>query len=52
MTVFSCQMMGIPRGLSTEWMVADSLFIFVAQRFVASFDILGCGTLLNLPDPV
>jgi len=30
----------------------NNLFTFLAQRFVGSFDILGCGTLLNLPDPV
>jgi hypothetical protein len=40
------------RGLSPDPTVADSLFTFMAQRFVASFDILGCGNLLNLPDPV
>jgi len=30
----------------------NNLFTFLAQRFVASFDILGCGTLLNVSDPV
>ena len=30
----------------------NNLFTFLAQRFVGSFDILGCGTLLNVPDPV
>lgn len=40
------------RGLSPDPAAADSLFTFLAQRFVASFDILGCGNLLNLPDPV
>lgn len=32
--------------------VANSLFTFLAQRFVASYDILGCSALLNTPDPV
>ena len=40
------------RGLSPDPTVADSLFTFMAQRFVASFDNLNCGGLLNLPDPV
>jgi hypothetical protein len=40
------------RGLSPDPTVADSLFTFMAQRFVASFDILGCGTLLNVADPI
>jgi hypothetical protein len=31
---------------------ANSLFTFMAQRFVASFNILDCGGLLNVPDPV
>jgi hypothetical protein len=30
----------------------NNLFTFLAQRFVGSFDILGCGTLLNVADPV
>ncbi len=30
----------------------DSLFTFMAQRFVATFDILGCGNLLHQPDPI
>jgi len=30
----------------------NNLFTFLAQRFVGSFDILGCGTLLNVQDPV
>ena len=30
----------------------NNLFTFLAQRFVASFDILDCGTLLNVSDPV
>jgi len=40
------------RGLSPDPGVADSLFTFMAQRFVASFDILNCGVRLNLPDPI
>ena len=31
---------------------ANSLFTFMAQRFVASFNILDCGGLLGVPDPV
>jgi hypothetical protein len=31
---------------------ANSLFTFLVQRFAASYDILGCGNLVNLPDPV
>jgi hypothetical protein len=31
---------------------ANSLFTFMAQRFVASFNILDCGGLLNVTDPV
>ena len=31
---------------------ANSMFTFLAQRFVASYDILDCEGLLNLPDPV
>lgn len=40
------------RGLSPDPAAADSLFTFLAQRFVASYDILGCANLVNLPDPV
>lgn len=40
------------RGLSPDPAVADSLFTFLGQRFVASYDILGCSSTLNLPDPV
>jgi len=40
------------RGLSPDPAAADTLFHFLAQRFVASYDILGCATLLNLPDPI
>lgn len=31
---------------------ANSMFTFLAQRFSASYDILGCANLTNLPDPV
>jgi hypothetical protein len=31
---------------------ANSMFTFMAQRFAASYDILGCAKLTNLPDPV
>ena len=40
------------RGLSPDPGVADSLFTFLAQRFVASYDILGCADLLRVPDPI
>jgi hypothetical protein len=40
------------RGLSPDPGVADSLFTFLAQRFVASYDILGCANLLRVPDPI
>jgi hypothetical protein len=40
------------RGLSPDPAAADSLFTFLAQRFVASYDILGCADRLHLPDPV
>lgn len=30
----------------------DSLFTFLAQRFVGSFDILGCGARLKIADPI
>ena len=40
------------RGLSPDPGVADSLFTFLAQRFVASYDILGCADLLHVPDPL
>jgi hypothetical protein len=40
------------RGLSPDPGVADSLFTFMAQRFVASYDILGCADLLHVADPV
>ena len=32
--------------------VANSMFTFMAQRFAASYDILGCADLVNIPDPV
>jgi hypothetical protein len=31
---------------------ANSLFTFLAQRFVASYNILGCANLVDIPDPV
>jgi hypothetical protein len=31
---------------------ANSMFTFMAQRFSASYDILGCGDLVNIPDPI
>jgi hypothetical protein len=40
------------RGLSPDPGVADSLYTFMAQRFVASYDMLDCAGLLQLPDPV
>ena len=40
------------RGLSPDPAVADSLYTFMGQRFVASYQILDCQGLLNIPDPV
>ena len=40
------------RGLSPDPGVADSLYTFMAQRFVASYHMLNCSGLLGLPDPV
>jgi hypothetical protein len=40
------------RGLSPDPTVADSLFTFMAQRFVASYNILGCANLLHITDPI
>jgi hypothetical protein len=40
------------RGLSPDPGAADSLFTFLAQRFVASYDILGCESLLHVADPI
>ena len=31
---------------------ADSLFTFLAQRFAASWDILGCADLIHLANPI
>ncbi|MGA8310869.1 MAG: hypothetical protein WB755_12620 [Terriglobales bacterium] len=31
---------------------ANSMFTFLAQRFAASYDTLGCADLVNIPDPV
>jgi hypothetical protein len=40
------------RGLSPDPGAADSLFTFLAQRFVASYEILGCANVLHIPDPI
>jgi len=40
------------RGLSPDTTVANSLFTFMAQRFVASYNILGCANLVHIPDPI
>ena len=40
------------RGVSPDPAVADSLFTFMGQRFVASYDILHCANLVGIPDPV
>lgn len=40
------------RGVSPDPTVANSLFTFMAQRFVASYDILGCMSLVHIPDPI
>jgi hypothetical protein len=40
------------RGASPDPAVADSLFTFMGQRFVASYDILQCADLLGIADPV
>ena len=40
------------RGLSPDPAVANSLFTFMAQRFVASYDILGCANRVRIPDPI
>jgi hypothetical protein len=40
------------RGLSPDPAAADSLFTFLGQRFVASYELLGCASILNLVDPV
>jgi hypothetical protein len=37
---------------SPEPAAANSLFTFLAQRFVASYNILGCASLLKRPDPI
>jgi hypothetical protein len=31
---------------------ANSMFTFLAQRFAASYDILGCADLVKIPDPI
>ena len=40
------------RGLSPDPGAADSMFTFLAQRFAASYDILGCADLLHMADPI
>jgi len=40
------------RGLSPDATVANSLFTFMAQRFVASYNILGCANRVHIPDPI
>ena len=40
------------RGLSPATDEANSLFTFMAQRFMGSYDLLGCANLVGLPDPV
>ena len=40
------------RGLSPDPAVANSLFTFMAQRFVASYNILGCANRARIPDPI
>jgi hypothetical protein len=40
------------RGASPDPAAADSLFTFLAQRFAASWDILGCTDLIHLPNPI
>ena len=40
------------RGLSPDPTVADTLFTFMAQRFVASYDILSCSKRLGIADPI
>ena len=40
------------RGLSPDPAVADSLYTFMAQRFVATYDILQCADRIRVPDPV
>jgi hypothetical protein len=39
-------------GKSPVTSAADSLFTFLAQRFTASYDILGCGDLVHIADPI
>jgi hypothetical protein len=40
------------RGASPDPAAADSLFTFLAQRFAATWDILGCADLIHLPNPI
>jgi hypothetical protein len=38
-----------PSPVATD---ANSMFTFMAQRFSASYDILGCADLVKIPDPI
>jgi hypothetical protein len=40
------------RGLSPDPGVADSLYTFMVQRFIASYDILQCENRIHVPNPV
>jgi len=40
------------RGVSPDPAAADSLFTFLAQRFAAAWDILGCTDLTHLSNPI
>jgi hypothetical protein len=40
------------RGVSPDAAAADSLFTFLAQRFAATWDILGCTDLTRLTNPI
>jgi hypothetical protein len=40
------------KGLSPDAAVASNLFTFLAQRFQASYNMLNCAQLLNIPNPV
>jgi len=37
---------------SPDAWAANTLYNFLAQRFVGSYDMLDCSDLINLPDPV
>jgi len=42
----------LARSSSPDTGAADSLYTFMAQRLVATYDALSCATLINQPDPV